>query len=144
MPPPRTPEQAVKNMRTWPIPNGKKGSRGSSHKAELQQLLARYGEEDHLIIVEGNEDKNSLNRLGLANIMVLNKKPLFKIVEDIIKEKQKVLIMTDLDKKGKELYGKLNHHLQQHGVKVDNTLRNFLFKNTQLRQIEGMWRYLTR
>lgn len=131
-------------MSTWPIPNEKKGDRDSSHKAELQQLLEHVQEEDSLIIVEGKEDKNSLNRLGLANIVVLNKKPLFKIVEDVVKEKQKVLILTDLDKKGKELYGKLNHHLQQHGVRVDNTLRNFLFKNTQLRQIEGMWKYLNR
>ena len=94
------------------------------------------------------EDKNALNRLGLANIRVLNKKPLFKIVEDIVmdysKDGQKILILTDLDKKGKELYAKLNHHLPQHGVKVDNALRHILFKNTQLRQIEGMWRYINR
>ncbi len=124
------------------------GNSNNSHKAELQQLLERCKEQDSIIIVEGKEDKNALNRLGLANIRVLNKKPLFKIVEDIVmdysKDGQKILILTDLDKKGKELYAKLNHHLQQHGVKVDNALRHFLFKNTQLRQIEGMWRYINR
>ena len=48
-----------------------------------------------------------------------------------------------MDKQGKELYGKLNSGLQQRGVKIDNNFRNFLFKNTKLRQIEGLETYAT-
>ena len=50
--------------------------------------------------------------------------------------------MTDLDKKGKDLYGKLNQGLSGLGVKVDNSFRNFLYKNAELRQIEGLLSYM--
>jgi len=47
-------------------------------------------------------------------------------------------LLTDLDKKGKELYGKLNSGLQRFGVRIDNNFREFLFKKTKIRQIEGL------
>ena len=50
-------------------------------------------------------------------------------------------IEAEAYKQGKELYGKLNSGLQQLGVEVDNNFRNFLFKKTKLRQIEGMDTY---
>ena len=95
-----------------------------------------------LIIVEGKKDKIALQKLGLTNIIELNKKPLFQIVEEISNLNEECIILTDLDKKGKELYGKLNSNLQKHGVKVNNKLRDFLFKHTKLRQIEGITKYL--
>ena len=52
--------------------------------------------------------------------------------------------ITDFDKKGKQLYGKLNHDLCRFGVKVDNKFRHFLFRKTKLRQIEGLDSYIER
>jgi len=116
-------------------------------KEETQQLLEwidKIKDSDKIVIVEGKEDKAALKRLGITNTIQLNKKPLYKIVEELVKEGKEVIILTDLDKKGKQLYGKLNHNLQQFGVKVDNRFRNFLFKHTQLRQIEGLDSYIER
>lgn len=95
-----------------------------------------------IVIVEGKKDRAALNKFGITNIIELTKKPLFQIVEEVANSNEECIILTDLDKKGKEIYGKLNSDLQKHGVKVNNKFRNFLFKNTKLRQIEGMDTYM--
>ena len=111
---------------------------------ELLRWLEKIKASGKMVIVEGREDKESLKRLGITNVTQLNKKPLYKIVEEIVKAEKEAIILTDLDKKGKQLYGKLNHDLQRFGVKIDNRFRNFLFKHSQLRQIEGLDSYLER
>ena len=65
-------------------------------------------------------------------------------MEEVIKKDKKAVILTDLDKTGKKLYSKLNSDLSQRGVYIDNKLRNFLFRHTSLRQIEGLKDYIER
>jgi 5S rRNA maturation endonuclease (ribonuclease M5) len=96
------------------------------------------------VIVEGKKDKECLESLGFSNVIELQKRPLFKVVEDVAKKYKEVAILTDLDKRGKKIFGYLNSGLQKHGVKVDNRFRNFLFKKTKLRQIEGLKKYIQR
>ena len=109
---------------------------------ELLDFIEKIKNSNILIIVEGKKDRKALEQLGISNIVELSKKPIFQIVEEISESNDECIILTDLDKKGKELYGKLNSNLQKHGVKVSNKLRDFLFKNTKLRQIEGLSSYL--
>ena len=108
------------------------------NKEEFQELIDKAITSNTMIIVEGKKDKTALEKLGISNIIELNKKPLYQVVEEISADNDECIILTDLDKKGKELYGKLNSDLQERGVKVNNKLREFLFKNTKLRQIEGI------
>ena len=105
---------------------------------EFLDYIEKIKKSETLIIVEGKKDKKALKNLGIKNIMELNKKPLFEIIENISIKNNDCIILTDLDKKGKELYGKLNSGLQRYGVKVDNKFRNFLFRHTKIRQIEGL------
>lgn len=107
-------------------------------KEEFQELVDKIKDSNISIIVEGKKDRISLEKLGLKNIIELSKKPLYQIVEEVSSVNNECIILTDLDKKGKELYGKLNNDLQKHGVKINNSFRNFLFKNTKIRQIEGL------
>ena len=107
-------------------------------KEEFQKLINKAKGSNILIIVEGKKDRNALNNIGIRNIIELNKKPLYQIVEEISSDNDECIILTDLDKKGKELYGRLNSDLQRRGVKINNKLRDFLFKNTKIRQIEGI------
>ena len=109
---------------------------------EINNFIEKIKNSNTLIIVEGKKDKVALQKLGISNIVELNKNPLFQIVEDISNSTNECIILTDLDKKGKEIYGKLNSNLQKHGVKINNKLREFLFKHTKLRQIEGIDSYL--
>ena len=109
---------------------------------ELKNHIELIKNSNTLVIVEGKKDRIALEKFGINNIIELNKKPLFQIVEEVSNSNEECIILTDLDKKGKEIYGKLNSNLQRHGVKVNNKFREFLFKNTKLRQIEGIDSYL--
>lgn len=103
-----------------------------SHLQQIQELNLP-------IIVEGRNDKKALQELGLENIFTLNM-PLFKIVERI--SGKEVVILTDLDKKGKQLYRKIQHDCIHHGIRINNKLRHFLFRETELSHIEGLGTYL--
>lgn len=93
------------------------------------------------VIVEGKRDRVALERLGFVNIFELDK-PLFAVVEQFNRG-DSVLILTDLDKKGKELYGRLKKDLSARGVRVDDSLRDALFQ-TELSHIEGLYRFIER
>ncbi|MBW2977045.1 toprim domain-containing protein [Candidatus Woesearchaeota archaeon] len=109
---------------------------------EFFEHINKLRQSETLVIVEGKKDRMALETFGIKNIVELNKKPLFEIIEGISLKNKNCIILTDLDKKGRELYAKLNHGLQQLGVRVDNNFRNFLFKNTKLWQIEGLETYM--
>ena len=104
-------------------------------------LLSALKDKNIPVIVEGVKDKQALSAFGISNIFVLNK-PLFEIVELIAEKTKDCAVLTDLDDEGKKLYSMLAEDLQHRGVKIDNSFRNFLFKKTQLRQIEGLITYL--
>jgi 5S rRNA maturation endonuclease (ribonuclease M5) len=112
---------------------------------EIKEILADIyvlieNEKNALVIVEGKKDAAALKAVGFRRIITLNK-PLYEIAESITEKR--ILILTDLDKKGKEIYSKLKRDLCKRGVVVDDALRNLLFK-TELRQIEGLTHYLKR
>lgn len=109
---------------------------------DLYFQLKKLKNSSKIIIVEGKKDKEALKKLGIKNIIELSKKPLFQIIEEVADNEKECIILTDLDNKGKQLYGKINSGLQNLGVKVDNRFRNFLYKNTKLRQIEGIVTYM--
>ena len=114
----------------------------NSNIEEFNILIDKIKNSNTLVIVEGKKDKIALQKLGLNNIIELSKKPIFQIVEDIANSNDECVILTDLDKEGKQLYSKLNSNLQKNGVKINNKFREFLFKHTKLRQIEGIDTYL--
>ncbi len=114
-----------------------------ANKEELQDFIRKLIQSNKLVVVEGIKDKNSLKRLGVTNYIVLmNKKPIFQTIEDISKITKDAIILTDFDKKGKELYGRLKSGLQRFGVKVDHYFREWLQRNTRLSHIEGMAKYI--
>lgn len=140
---------------------------------ELEEWIEELRSCDKLIIVEGKKDVLALKKLSVdeKNIVPLNK-PLFEIVEDVVNknnnknfEKDKtddmnnkkiknnnknkrnnreIIILTDLDKKGKQLYGKLRKDLCRNGCNIDHYFREFLQRETKIRQIEGLPRYIER
>jgi 5S rRNA maturation endonuclease (ribonuclease M5) len=109
---------------------------------EVQKLLDGIRQKNTLVIVEGLKDVRALNVLGITNILSL-KKPLYAVVEEIAAVAKEVVLLTDLDGEGKKLYNVLARDLQKHGVKVDNKLRELLFK-TPLRHVEGLAGFLAR
>jgi 5S rRNA maturation endonuclease (ribonuclease M5) len=110
----------------------------------LDQWLEKLREEQPFVIVEGPKDRESLNKLGITDVITLRGKPLFKVVERTASLTDEVVILTDLDEEGKKIYGRLKADLQKHGVRIDDRFRHFLFKETDLRQVEGLFRYAQR
>jgi dTMP kinase len=111
-------------------------------KKEFEEFIEKLkkASKEKIILVEGIKDKKALKSVGIKNVITL-KKPLYAVIEDIVETEKECIILTDLDKKGKQLYARLSSKLKQFGVKIDNRFREFLFK-TKLRQIEGINRYL--
>ena len=97
---------------------------------------------DYPIIVEGKKDARTLRALNIQNTIITLNKPLYAVIESITSTH--CIILTDLDKKGKELYGKLAKNLRSRGVHVDDTFRNFLLKETTVKEIEGLAHYALR
>ena len=92
------------------------------------------------IIVEGKKDKLALENLGCTNIITINgsKAGLYNIVEKLPENCKEAVILTDLDKKGKQLYHKIKKILTINKIKIDDRFRIYLFKETKVRQIEGL------
>ena len=114
---------------------------------DLQKHIELIKEYNIPVIVEGYKDKKALVSLGIdpKRVFTLFRRALFKVVEDIVYRKEKsVIILTDLDSEGKKLYSRLKRDLCERGVYIDKKFRNFLFKHTSLRQIEGLKNYLER
>jgi 5S rRNA maturation endonuclease (ribonuclease M5) len=117
-------------------------------REELLEWLENLKASNTLIIVEGKKDRAALTNLGLTNIIMLEG-PLYQNVEKIAElmaqlasRLRKAVILTDLDPEGKKLYSRLKKDLGEHGVEIDDRFREFLFRKTKLRQIEGMDTYL--
>jgi 5S rRNA maturation endonuclease (ribonuclease M5) len=107
---------------------------------QLTLLLEKY--KDVLAIVEGKKDRAALEHFGFSNIFSLTG-PLYAMVEDILATgEKKVMILTDLDVEGIKLYEYLRTHLTQKGMHIDNTLRDYLSRETTLRQIERLVTYV--
>lgn len=111
-------------------------------KYSVEGWLAELRMSTATILVEGRKDKEALEAQGVRNIKTVAQKPLFKTVEELAEAKKQVIILTDLDVEGRKYYSYLKHHLQKSGVKVDRKFREFLFKNTNITQIESMKRLI--
>lgn len=105
---------------------------------QIEEWIEKLRNSEKAVIVEGKKDKYALESFGIKNVFMLNKKPIYEMVEEVSALYERCVILTDLDKEGKKLYGKLSSALQHHGVEIDNYFREFLLKNTKIRQIEGL------
>ena len=106
----------------------------------LEEFLTKLNKADKIIIVEGIKDKKTLEKLGIKNIVTLSKKPIFETIEKI--DCKEAIILTDFDKEGKKLYGKISKELKRNGIKIDSYFREWLQKNTKLSHIEGLETYI--
>ncbi|HLC20128.1 MAG TPA: toprim domain-containing protein [Candidatus Nanoarchaeia archaeon] len=110
----------------------------------MDEQLAEYVqdiiERDIPVVVEGKKDARALRSFGVKNIVEMD--TCFKVVDRLENEKE-VSILVDLDREGKKMYAKLNDAFSRRGVKVNNKLRHFLFRETKIRQIEGLGSLMT-
>lgn len=105
--------------------------------------IAGLNDSGALIVAEGPKDEAALRCIGVtAPIELLHGRALFQVVEAVSGRQRPAILLLDLDKKGKQLYGRLKKGLAAHGVQVDTAFREFL-QRQRISHIEGLDTYLT-
>jgi len=80
-------------------------------------ILTRLKEEEGVIIVEGQNDIESLVNLGIKNkIIAVSQNNIFDVIDGIYEKE--VIVLTDFDKKGTYLFKRYVKELQSSGKKV--------------------------
>ncbi len=108
----------------------------------LPEWLDNLKKTDKQVVVEGKNDAAALRSLGFKGVIIeLTGRALYQVIEEVSDKYKSIIILTDLDREGKKLYSILKSGLLERGVQIDNYFREWLFKNTKLRQIEGLTSY---
>jgi 5S rRNA maturation endonuclease (ribonuclease M5) len=105
--------------------------------SQLYQFLEKLKKSGKLIIVEGNKDKEVLEKLGFNKVFVISGKSLEKVAEEI--REGEVIILTDFDEEGRKKFKLLKKLLESKGVKVDKNCRRklkFLFKVGKIEELK--------
>ena len=131
-----------------------------NHNQEtIHELIAQLktAAEEAVIVVEGKKDKQALSELGIdskifllqancrqfaeprisRNSSVQNNKSLIELSEELAAF-SKVILMLDLDSKGRELTRKMKTHLQAQGAKVDTKLGKKLLYAARTQTVESL------
>ncbi|AJF61412.1 TPA: hypothetical protein HA239_04450 [Candidatus Woesearchaeota archaeon] len=107
---------------------------------EILGEIERLKESGKAVVAEGIKDLAALKKLGLKNIYIISA-PLFEVCEKIGENNDETAILTDLDREGKLLYSKIKENLTRLGVKIDDRLRERLFR-TKLVHMQGLDTYI--
>ena len=110
----------------------------------LKQNMEKYI--DYVFIVEGKKDVASLNALGFERVYAIHSTGIpirerIRIIKNELEKRDKVCILTDFDKKGKQLYLLIKHEMQIMGVRLDSSLRGLLLKSG-ISHIEGLYEFM--
>lgn len=109
-------------------------------KSELElfkELIQCLQGLDCSIVVEGSKDVAALEAFDITNLHPLSKS-LEAEAEQIARNSKEVVILTDLDPRGKRIYSVLSKLFTSMGVRVLDKPRELLFM-TKLRQVEGLY-----
>ena len=81
------------------------------------EVINRLKDEEGVILVEGQNDIESLINLGInARIIAVSQYNIFDVIESI--SEKEVIVLTDFDKKGTLLFKRYVKELQSSGKKV--------------------------
>jgi 5S rRNA maturation endonuclease (ribonuclease M5) len=103
----------------------------------LESILEKLKEE--WVFVEGKKDKNALRKFGIENIKTISGN-LRISCNEVSGVAKKVVVLTDLDRKGEELAKRANEELESCSIKADVETRKHLAAILDLRCFEDMER----
>ncbi len=98
---------------------------------ELKRFLYRLkrfmlGREGWVVLVEGKRDKMALERFDIGPVYTMKGRKFHDIAEELSEKYEGVVILTDLDRTGEDIYRKLSRILESYGLKVDGSFREDL------------------
>lgn len=114
---------------------------------EVLEMIKRE-DEGIPIIVEGRKDVEALKTLGIERKMVKIKKgkTIFRIIEELRKKHDKVIILTDWDSTGGKLCYKIKKACESNAIKYDVEYRKQLMKflKKEVKDVESIPRFIER
>ncbi len=110
--------------------------------AQIEEWSREIVRRQSAVLVEGIADKEALELLEIERIYHLNKQPLYVIVEELSSAYTEVILLLDLDTEGEKLCAKLRSDFIASGVRIITSPREWLRKNTSIKQIEDIKGYL--
>ena len=104
---------------------------------ELQQM----SDKGALIIVEGQRDRKALRALGIAGtIMLGTKKSILVFCEEVAREYNNVIILTDWDEKGDKLAALMEGYLRSTSAAANMDIRKKILNlvRKRIKDIESL------
>jgi 5S rRNA maturation endonuclease (ribonuclease M5) len=117
---------------------------------ELVRVITRLRDEggSYPIIVEGRKDERALREMGVSGTILRldSGSSIFNFCESLTGEHEKVIILTDWDRKGGRLARALREGLTANGILYDDELRKqiaFLARK-EVKDVEGLPKLLAK
>ncbi|MCE5297238.1 MAG: DNA primase [Euryarchaeota archaeon] len=112
----------------------------------LDELANR--ESDQVILVEGKRDQSGLKLLGVEGemIQVQTRDGIFRVAEQLAREKKRAIILTDWDRKGGHLCRLLRDALAANEVPYDDKIRGRMARVSrgEIKDVESLPSYFSR
>ncbi len=110
----------------------------SSIEEWKEKLFEVSKEGNTCILVEGINDFKKLKKYNIIdNVIILKGQKYYDVVEKILNNYDKAIILFDLDKHGEKITEKFIKLLKNEGLEVDLSFRDFL-KNINIEEIENL------
>jgi 5S rRNA maturation endonuclease (ribonuclease M5) len=115
------------------------------YNPKLKSDIKKYV--DYVIIVEGKKDVIAMKSLGFVKVYAIHKtgitiKERVEEIANSVDKRDRVCILTDFDKKGKQLYLLLKKEFSElGGIRLDSSFRGVLLK-AKLSHIEGLYSFM--
>ncbi|WP_309492026.1 toprim domain-containing protein [Candidatus Hecatella orcuttiae] len=115
--------------------------------AVLVEKIVDKSREGAVIVVEGSKDVHALRSLGVKGEIFSVKTrriPLYDVFHELLKMERELIILTDFDRRGTQLAGKMTHYLEHHGKAPNLTfwlkLKGLL--SGDVKDVEGLAAYV--
>jgi 5S rRNA maturation endonuclease (ribonuclease M5) len=99
---------------------------------KLRRLLQKM--EESVVLVEGKRDKKALEKLGCPRVITVSGR--VRDVCETLRNEDRVIIATDLDRRGNEIARKAREELEGCSVTADSETRVLLARILKIRYFE--------
>lgn len=109
-------------------------------KKRVRKQLERLLEDlrSSTIFVEGKKDLSALASLGCTQLFTISGNLRYSCEIAKKKNAKRVIVLTDLDRRGDELADEAQKELERYGIKADIKMRRSIGRVLSLREFESM------